>query len=300
MAKEINIEHKGKAGAFNVREFDWNNTVSNPSIVLIAKRGSGKSVFVRDILQHFSRTIPMGIVISKTERVSPFFKEFVPDMYIYDEFDSGVIKKLLGHQEKNKEKAERRKKQGKETNVKSFIVMDDCLSDGGTWAKDPTIKELLFNGRHFDITYILTMQHPMGIKPDLRLNFDYIVLLADNNWNNQKKLYEQYAGIFPNFEAFRQAFNQLTEDYGAMIIVNRGASNDIFDKVFYYKAHNYDIDKSKKLVTVGGGQYRKFAEDNTNKGYAKSRYIDDNVDMTRKTLVNHKLIVNKIERSKRR
>ena len=33
--------------------------------------------------------------------------------------------------------------------------MDDCLSKRGTWMKDQPITELLFNGRHYEIMYIL-------------------------------------------------------------------------------------------------------------------------------------------------
>ena len=45
-------------------------------------------------------------------------------------------------------------------------------------SKDPLIYELMYNGRHYKILFMLTMQTPLGIKPDLRSNFDYFFLLA--------------------------------------------------------------------------------------------------------------------------
>ena len=39
--------------------------------------------------------IPVGIVISTTEKDSPFFSEFFPDTFIFYQYDSKIIKKLL-------------------------------------------------------------------------------------------------------------------------------------------------------------------------------------------------------------
>ena len=68
--------------------------------------------------------------------------------------------------------------------------MDDCLSDKGTWANDKPIKQVMFDGRHYKLIFILTMQFPLGIKPELRSNFDYIILLADDFISNIKKMYK--------------------------------------------------------------------------------------------------------------
>ena len=84
--------------------------------------------------------------------------------------------------------------------------MDDCLGSKHAWAKDKPILEMFYNGRHFQITFILTMQFPLGIGPELRSNFDYVFLLADDFVSNQKRIYDHYAGMFPNFESFRRVF----------------------------------------------------------------------------------------------
>ena len=36
--------------------------------------------------------------------------------------------------------------------------MDDCLASKGSWMRDQPISTLMFNGRHYEIMYILTMQ----------------------------------------------------------------------------------------------------------------------------------------------
>jgi hypothetical protein len=92
--------------------------------------------------------------------------------------------------------------------------MDDCMSSKGTWVNDPNILELFFNGRHHHISFILTMQYSVGIPPEMRSNFDYIFLLAEDIISNRKRLYEHYAGMFPTFDIFQQVFTAITEDYG--------------------------------------------------------------------------------------
>ena len=67
-------------------------------------------------------------------------------------------------------------KQGKKVDASGILVMDDCLADKGKWAKDPDVMDILMNGRHSKLTYILTMQAPLGLLPDLRFNFDYVFL----------------------------------------------------------------------------------------------------------------------------
>ena len=130
--------------------------------------------------------------------------------------------------------------------------MDDCLSSKMNWYKDPSIREILLNGRHYQITYILTMQFLLGIQPELRSNFDYIFLLAEDIISNRKRLYEHYAGMFPTFDIFQQVFSDLTENYGMMVINNRVHSKNITDKVFWYKA------KPVPTFNVGCNKFRRF------------------------------------------
>jgi hypothetical protein len=296
-SKEITIKHKGKSGACPVKEFDLGQMVKHPAIVMIAKRGSGKSWVVRAVLSYYAKIIPSGIIIAPTDKMSGFYKEFVPDTYIYYEFKSETIKRLLDRQTDLIDKAkEKKKNENKDINTKAFIVMDDCLASKGEWAKDQTVAELLMNGRHYHITYILTMQFPLGIKPELRCNFDYVFLLANDNISDQKRLYEHYAGIFPNFEAFKQVFAQLTADYGCMVLVNRDANADFFDKVYYYKAP----DLSNSGIIVGGSQYKKFHELNYREDWnKKDKQFDVNDAFSKQKLKNSKVKVNKIENVKK-
>lgn len=58
-----------------IRQFKLSDMVKNPAIIMIAKRGSGKSWVVRAIMHHF-RSIPCGIIIAPTDRMNPFYNIF--------------------------------------------------------------------------------------------------------------------------------------------------------------------------------------------------------------------------------
>jgi hypothetical protein len=252
----MNIESQ-TGEEFPVKLFKLESMVENPSIVMIAKRGSGKSWITKAILFKYV-DIPVGIIISQSEKDNPFFSDFFPDTFIFYKYESNVMKKLLMRQKLILKKYREKKEQGKKIDPRTIVVMDDCLASKGDWAKDGPILDLLFNGRHRHITYILTMQFPLGISPELRVNFDYVFLLADDTTSNLKRIYEHYAGMFPDLNTFKQIFKQLTQDFGAMVISNRGSRYNIFDKVFFYKAPNLK-DKTTKF---GCDQFRKFDLEN--------------------------------------
>ncbi len=243
-----------------LREFALDDMVPHAAICMIAKRGSGKSWVCRSIMKHY-KSIPGGVIISPTDRMSNFYGDFFPELYIHYEYTSELIESILYRQRNIIHKQKEKAKLGKKVDPRAILVMDDCLSSKGAWAKDSTFAEIMFNGRHYKIMYILTMQFPLGIKPELRGNFDYIFLLAEDFYSNQKRIYEHYAGIFPSFQAFRDVFMEVTSDFGSMVIVNKGANRDFLDKVFWFKATNDEINR------MGSRQFNKFHDQNYNKDW---------------------------------
>jgi hypothetical protein len=221
----------------------------NPSCVMVAKRGSGKSVALRQIMAAYA-DIPGGNVISKSERLNSFFKHYFPDLFIFDKYEPEFVENLLSRQLRIREKRDRREAENKRLpsnqqkrsiDSRAWFIMDDCLAHGGSWKKDENMLEVMMNGRHYDLFYVLTMQYPLGIGPDLRVNFDYIFLFGENFPNVQKKLYEHYAGMFPSFESFKKVFIQCTKNFGCMVINNRVKSDRIEDMVSWWRAEDKEI-----------------------------------------------------------
>lgn len=213
----------------NLKKFDIKKLKDNAVIVMVAKRNSGKSVLVRDILYHKNNMC--GVVISPTERLNKTYGDIIPDSFIYYKYDPNVVNRIMTRQEKVLEKIE----SGKNIDAETFLIFDDCLADK-KWVKDEVIRSLFMNGRHYKMTFILTMQYSLGIPPELRSNIDYIFILRENFVSNRKRLHEHYAGMFPTFDLFEKAMRKCTADYGCLVIDNTTKSQDIDDQVFWYKA----------------------------------------------------------------
>ena len=81
----------------------------------------------------------------------------------------------------------------------------------------------------------------MGIPPNLRTNIDYVFILREPYIANRKRIYENYAGMFPTFESFCQVMDQCTENYECLVIDNNVKSNKFMIKYFGIKQNNMEI-----------------------------------------------------------
>ena len=207
-----------------------------PVIVLIGRRDTGKSYLVRDLL-YYHQDIPIGTVISGTEAGNGFYSAHVPKLFIHDEYNTAIIENILKRQKTVLKQVKKEIQAYKKTNIdpRAFVILDDCLYDQG-WTKDKMMRLLFMNGRHWKIMLIITMQYPLGIPPNLRTNIDYVFILREPYIANRKRIYENYAGMFPTFESFCQVMDQCTENYECLVINNNSKSNKLQDQIFWYKA----------------------------------------------------------------
>jgi hypothetical protein len=262
--------------------------VDHCTIAMIAKRATGKSFLTREIMFQ-KRNIASAVAISRSEKLNSFYSEFIPDSYIFSEYESSILSRIYERQAAMNEDNKKRIKDGKKPkNDSLMLIMDDCMSSKGTWLKDPNILELFFNGRHHHISFILTMQYAVGIPPEMRSNFDYIFLLAEDTISNRKRLYEHYAGMFPTFDIFQQVFTDLTENYGMMVINNRVHSKNITDKVFWYKA------KTVPTFKLGCYKFRKYHEKSYDMEWNKRLEVFNPADLVSKKRNNVRVMVDKI------
>ena len=272
-----------------LKKFRIDKMVDHATVAMIAKRASGKSYLTREILYH-KKDIPTSVVISRTEKLNKFYGDFIADSFIYDNFETEILSKIYSRQAKCNEDNRTRVKEGKkEKDDRIMLVMDDCMSSKGTWVKDQNILELFFNGRHHHVSFILTMQYAVGIPPEMRSNFDYIFLLAEDFISNQKRLYEHYAGMFPTFDIFKQVFANVTQNYGVMVINNRIHSSNITDKVFWYKAKK--VPDFKMGSRIFNKYHKKYYDPDWNK---KPNIFDPN-DVLAKKRNNFRVNVKKIK-----
>ena len=88
--------------------------------VFIGKRNTGKSTLVKDIM-YYKKHLPAGIVLSGTEEGNHFYSEFIPDLFVYGDYDRDAIERVMSRQ---------RKLVGAgKTNCGAFMLLDDCMYD---------------------------------------------------------------------------------------------------------------------------------------------------------------------------
>jgi hypothetical protein len=219
--------------------FKYNET-KGPVVVLIGRRDTGKSFLVRDLL-YYHQDIPIGTVISGTEEGNGFYGKLVPKLFIHNEYNTAIIENILKRQRGVLKQIKKEMETFKKSTIdpRAFIILDDCLHDS-TWSRDKMMRLLFFNGRHWKLMLIITMQFPLGVPPSLRTNIDFVFILREPYISNRKRIYENYAGMFPTFESFCQVMDQCTENYECLVINNNSKSNKLQDQVFWYKADSHN------------------------------------------------------------
>ena len=213
----------------------------SPMIVVIGKKDTGKSFLVKDILFHAQNAFPVGTVISGTEVANEFFQHMVPSKLIHDKYKPDIVMNVIKRQLAIKTRRNQDKHSGggnSHVDPRAFLILDDCLYDS-SWIREESTRYVFMNGRHIDLMTIITMQYPLGVTPNLRTNVDFIFILRETMIGNRKRIYENYAGMFPTFEMFCQFMDQCTENYECLVICNGVASNKLEDQVFWYKASDH-------------------------------------------------------------
>lgn len=238
--KNTKKQNNGKFSAMStiaINKFDTSNKdefSNNPAILFIGKRGSGKSLAIADIATSLKLhgMAQDCVVISPSDKYLPFYENKLGVKNVLYECSEGVIESILRVQSD-------RVKESIKNNTKCpnlLLILDDCVNVNGLIKSKP-ISELLFNGRHYKISFILAIQFPIGMPPELRCNFDQIFLGSDDMLSNQKRLYDHYAGVFSTFDSFRQVFNETCNGFSFLVISNIGKHKTFNSKVKHFSAN---------------------------------------------------------------
>ena len=228
--------------SLELRKFDMKTITFKPDenkgpvIVMIGRRDTGKSYLVRDLL-FYHQDIPIGTVISGTEAGNGFYAAIVPKLFIHEEYNTVLIENILKRQRAVLKQVKKEIEMYRKTTIdpRAFVILDDCLYDQ-SWTRDKMMRLLFMNGRHWKLLLIITMQYPLGIPPNLRTNIDYVFILREPYMTNRKRIWENYASMFPTLEAFSAVMDQTTENYECLVINNNAKSNKLQDQIFWYKA----------------------------------------------------------------
>ena len=220
-----------------VTEFDCAKmTKKNPCILLVGARGSGKSVLLKDILYRFHLAgVPRACIFSQTEGANHFFSDFVPGLFVHSPLDLSTLTRVF---EKQKDLFIRKelKQVPADANIRLVLVLDDCAYDKKIM-NSKVLREIYFNGRHYGIILIVTLQYMMALNVDMRTNVDTVFFMAENVKKNRERVHEQFCAFFEEFSEFQGVFSTCTANYESFVVNNvKGLGPDPCNYVHWYKA----------------------------------------------------------------
>lgn len=255
---------------FRIKEFDidlihpstqnaYKQTQGGSKTVVIGKAGTGKSSLIISILYSKKHIFSSGIVMSGSESSNHYYKQFFPEVFIYNEYDEDTITRFVKRQKIAMKHL---------NNPWSVLLIDDCTDDPKIFNK-PLQQNLYKVGRHYKMWYILSLQYAIDIKPSIRVNVDNVFILREPSIKIRKVIWENYASIIPDFTVFCKIMDGLSDNYTALVIHNQTTSNKIEDCVFYYKPPHPDTFKNFKF---GSKEFREFNSQRYNKNYTESLF----------------------------
>ncbi|AGE56423.1 hypothetical protein PBCVNEJV1_765L [Paramecium bursaria Chlorella virus NE-JV-1] len=232
--------------SISIREFNP-ATISNGAIVgVVGRRGSGKSVIIKDLLYYKRNVLPIGLIFSGTEAGNGYFSQFVPEIFVFEDFNADALQKLV----------DRQKRAAKKGNLgRVFVVLDDLAFDSSIMKK-PIMRFIFMNGRHLNIFLIFSSQYVSDLGPPaIRANIDVLFVCREAIQANRWRLYNMFFGCFETFEDFNKVLNACTENYGVLVLDNTKLSNDPSSCVFHFKA------KMRDDFRMGSRSFWKFSKE---------------------------------------
>ncbi len=200
-------------------------------ILLLGKRGTGKSVLLQQIAHVMAENgnIDIAFGFSPTDESNGVLSSFLPKSLIHSEFDENVIQSIMNSQK-------RALKQGK-TLKRVVLFLDDCGYDSAKIFKSKVMKNLFYNGRHYCIGLVMSMQYCMDAGTSFRSNVDVTISLKEQIQSNRERLWKQYFGAFESMKEFNLAMNACTNNYSSIVCANNlSQSNELTESIFWFKA----------------------------------------------------------------
>ena len=207
-----------------------NFELKNRSIVIIAKRNSGKSHLLKSMLKYSIEIKEFDKIycISPTEKINKFYSEIIPQNCIFNLYSSEWVLSLIEKMSKINEG----KTQQSQSPINCLLILDDCTTDVNMH-QEKAIKMLYTRGRHSFIAICVISQNLKSVPPSIRNNSDFI-FTGQLNFSNVEQLSECYRCPIISKKDFITLYKNSTSDYNFFVINNNSVSTDIDNINSYY------------------------------------------------------------------
>ncbi len=196
---------------YNLNDFDITTVPVNARVAIIARAGCGKSTLMKDLLYQHRDKYTAGIIIDGAHATTCY--GMLPNKFIFEEYKPEVITKL-----QNRHLKLIRRNGINHNNIPACLVLDNVYINKDN---EKSFDMLFKQSRLLHISMMISMEYPeRTMKPQYRCSLDYVFIGRTDSKHKKRQLYEQYAGMFPNFNAFSETLDQL-RPYEYMVINNR-------------------------------------------------------------------------------
>lgn len=224
--RQVNTKQTDVGDPITTEYFDLNGMCLNPKILMLSKRGCGKTYVIRSVIKYL-QSLPNhskdNLVVAPTDMLSPFYKYFV---------NNSIIKYHVYNSLKDIQRITKRHSNG-------YLIMDDCFRFSEQNNDKTNILEMLLSSTNKNAS-IVTVQAPILISESVAKDFDYIFLFNENSETNRVKLHTNYCN-FMSLDDFEQIMDNLA-NYQVMVIDNTSSSFRIKDRVKLFTAEKCPCD----------------------------------------------------------
>lgn len=209
----------------------------NFSMSISAKRCSGKTIIMKDLLYKMRDWYTDCFVFSKTAKAQPDMYDFCNEENVYDQFDETQLLKIFNGQ---KDKITKLMKKAKKPEEKKkmphiLLILDDMIGDK-VCMNSKTLMDILVLGRHYAVAIIIITQTFTGIPKALRSNMDCAISFFLDNHDDRDNFCKSYLST-KNKRIGMYIFDNITkEPYQAIICENFRTSQNPEDLIKTYVA----------------------------------------------------------------
>ena len=227
-------------------KFDLKSLKSRSSCLIIGEKHSGKTTLIKELIHHFDKdcNIKTGFIYCNSKSDLSVYNKFCSKTFIYNDFNL-MLEKAINRQEQFiKEYTEGKHKETYEKDSSLLVVIDDII-DMSLLTSNTDFMNIIFNGKCYNITLIVSIQSVNIFPSNSRQNLDMIFLFNTDNEREIKKMYDSFAGMFPSEKVFKIVLQDYTKGYQTLILdMTGGPKASLNDRIKTYKADiNLKYDK---------------------------------------------------------
>jgi hypothetical protein len=204
----------------NVRE----TLKTDRKIAIVGKTGTGGLALMKDLLSQLKDHFDGGLAFCSGLDEQEIFKQFMDPRCIKDRFYPELLSQVLQNQIELKDQG---------INKKVFLVFNCCLN--GRSFQHHAMKELMHNGRHYNVFTVFMMQSLGDTDSMIRTDIDYVFAMNEVFAGNVERMRREYFSMFSK-EQFVDVFNNATKDSGCLFLDRTKGDAPLDECLKWYKA----------------------------------------------------------------